>query len=157
MDIDPLAPLLQALALTPENVVLRAHVVKEALKSRRYKEVRELAEPLLSTEYRPLGLLATARAELLEGKAADAARHYKEAIIKQVPHRSIGSKSSSSMIGKSSSIGDRVASRESSERGGATSMISLVPSRKISASSPGSSSSRGIRTAWFLPLRKSLT
>ena len=80
MDIDPLAPLLQALELTPENVVLRAHVVREVLKARRYSCLRDLAEPLLSTEYRPLGLLATARAELVEGKRDDAARHYKEAI-----------------------------------------------------------------------------
>lgn len=80
MDIDPLAPLLQALELTPENVVLRAHVVREVLKSRRYKEAMRLAEPLLSTEYRPLGLLGLARGELAEGRAGDAARHYKEAI-----------------------------------------------------------------------------
>jgi SpoVK/Ycf46/Vps4 family AAA+-type ATPase len=80
MDIDPLAPLLQALALTPENVVLRAHVVREVLKSRRYKEARALAEPLLATEYRPLGLLGVARAEMAAGRQADAARHYKEAI-----------------------------------------------------------------------------
>lgn len=80
MDTDPLSPLLQALQLTPENTVLRAHVVREILKSRRYKEVSALAQPLLATEFRPLGLLASARAELAEGKHADAARHYKEAI-----------------------------------------------------------------------------
>ncbi len=80
MEIDPLAPLLQALNLTPDNVILRAHVVREYLKSRRYKEARALAEPLLSTEYRPLGLLATARGELELGQRGDAARHYQEAI-----------------------------------------------------------------------------
>jgi SpoVK/Ycf46/Vps4 family AAA+-type ATPase len=80
MDIDPLAPLLQALQLTPDNVVLRAHVVREVLKSRRYKDVKPLGEPLLSTEYRPLGLLALARGELEEGRRDDAERHYKEAI-----------------------------------------------------------------------------
>lgn len=80
MDTDPLSPLLQALQLTPENAVLRAHVVREILKSRRYKEVSALAQPLLATEFRPLGLLASARAELARGNAADAARHYKEAI-----------------------------------------------------------------------------
>jgi SpoVK/Ycf46/Vps4 family AAA+-type ATPase len=80
MDTDPLDPLLQALGLTPENVVLRAHVVREMLKSRRYKDVRVLAEPLLSTEYRPLGLLGLARHEMSMGRTADASRHYKEAI-----------------------------------------------------------------------------
>lgn len=80
MDIDPLAPLLQALNLTPDNVILRAHVVREFLKSRRYKDVKALADPLLSTEYRPLALLATARWELEIGKRGDASRHYQEAI-----------------------------------------------------------------------------
>lgn len=80
MDTDPLASLLQALNLTPDNVILRAHVVREFLKSRRYKEVKELALPLLSTEYRPLGLLATARWELRSGQKSQAARHYHEAI-----------------------------------------------------------------------------
>lgn len=78
--MDPLAPLLQALEHSPDNVVLRAHVVREVLKSRRYGTLGELSPPLLSTEYRPLGLLATARYEMSKGNAADASRHYKEAI-----------------------------------------------------------------------------
>lgn len=78
--MDPLAPLLQALELTPENVVLRAHIVREVLRARRYQLAGELGRPLLATEHRPLGLLATARAELALGHPADAARHYKEAI-----------------------------------------------------------------------------
>jgi transitional endoplasmic reticulum ATPase len=80
MEMDPLHPLLQALELTPENTVLRAHVVRELLKSRRYQELQELCQPLLSTEFRPLGLLGVARAELAGGRTADAARHYQEAI-----------------------------------------------------------------------------
>lgn len=80
MDLDPLAPLLQALEVSPDNVVLRAHLVREFLKSRRYKALKELSDPLLGTEYRPLGLLGIARYENATGAISDAARHYQEAI-----------------------------------------------------------------------------
>ena len=61
------------------------------------------------------------------------------------------------MGGKSSSRGGRVASNASSDFGEAGSMISLSPSFRMMASSPGSSNSRGIHTAWFRPFLKSLT
>ena len=61
-------------------MILRIHVVKEFLKSRRYRQVRALAEPLLETEHRPLGLLALARAEADVGRKLEAGKHYNEAI-----------------------------------------------------------------------------
>ncbi|HIB66534.1 MAG TPA: ATP-binding protein [Phycisphaerales bacterium] len=79
---DHIEPLLQALSLSPENVPLRAHVVKEFLKARRYKDLRALAEPLLDTDERPLGLLAMARAEQAAGRTDVAQGYYKEAISK---------------------------------------------------------------------------
>src|SRR5208283_946027 len=51
----------------------------------------------------------------------------------------------------------KVASIDSSDLGGVGSMISRSPSLRIMASSPGSSNSRGILTAWFLPFLKSFT
>jgi SpoVK/Ycf46/Vps4 family AAA+-type ATPase len=77
---DSIDPLLQALQLSPDNVPLRAHVVREFLKARRYKELRALAEPLLETEERPVGLLAMARAEQASGRTEKAQQYYTEAI-----------------------------------------------------------------------------
>ncbi|MCA9776275.1 MAG: AAA family ATPase [Candidatus Eremiobacteraeota bacterium] len=77
---DSIEPLLQALAHSPENVPLRAHVVREFLKARRYKELRALAEPLLDSEQRPVGLLAMARAEQASGRTEKAQQYYAEAI-----------------------------------------------------------------------------
>lgn len=77
---DPLAPLLQALELSPDNVVLRAHVVREFLKARKYGQLRSLASPLLESDERPLGLLAMARSELYDGRVDAAREFYQEAI-----------------------------------------------------------------------------
>ena len=77
---DSIEPLLQALAHSPDNVPLRAHVVREFLKARRYKELRALAEPLLESEQRPVGLLAMARAEQASGRTEKAQQYYAEAI-----------------------------------------------------------------------------
>lgn len=77
---DSIDPLLQALQLSPDNVPLRAHVVREFLKARRYKELRALAEPLLETEEKPVGLLAMARAEQASGRTEKAQHYYTQAI-----------------------------------------------------------------------------
>ena len=77
---DSLAPLLQALQLSPDNIPLRTHVVREFLKARRYKDVRALAEPLLDTEEKPLGMLAMARAEQASGRIDAAQDFYRRAI-----------------------------------------------------------------------------
>jgi SpoVK/Ycf46/Vps4 family AAA+-type ATPase len=66
--------------LSPENVPLRAHVVREFLKARRYKELRALAEPLLNSEERPLGLLGMARAEQASNRLDKAGEYYQQAI-----------------------------------------------------------------------------
>ena len=58
--------------------------------------------------------------------------------------------------GNSSSIGWSVASNSSSDPSATGSIISREPSFRIITSSPGSSNSRGIRTAWFRPFLKSL-
>lgn len=79
---DQIEPLLQALNLSPENVPLRAHVVREFLKARRYKDIRALATPLLESDERPLGLLAMARAEQAAGRIEEAQEYYQEAISK---------------------------------------------------------------------------
>jgi hypothetical protein len=55
------------------------------------------------------------------------------------------------------SSGSKVSSSARSERGGAGSMIKRLPSLRMIASSPGSSNSRGIRTAWLRPFINSLT
>lgn len=77
---DPNDALLQALSVSPDNVPLRAHVVEEFLRSRRYRDLRSLAEPLLETEKKALGLLALARAEQASGRLEIAQKHYAEAI-----------------------------------------------------------------------------
>src|SRR5262249_8919177 len=86
--------------------------------------------------------------------------------VEQVAHdqRSTGSGGGSSISGNRSSspsssfhfaITARNAFRE--PPGAAGSIISRSPSLPITASVPGNSNSRGIRTAWFCPLRNSLT
>src|SRR5216684_4340399 len=78
--------------------------------------------------------------------------------IEQVAHQnSTGPGAGSGIGGNSSSSGARVANSASRDVGGAGSIISLAPSLRMMASSPGSSNSRGIRTAWFRPFLKSLT
>ena len=77
---DPLDALLAALKLSPDNLPLRQHVVQELLKSRRYRQAAEVAEPLLGSEHRALGLLARARQELAENRLDQARTSYREAI-----------------------------------------------------------------------------
>src|SRR5208283_2443643 len=77
-----------------------------------------------------------------------------EAVAHQSSTRSGGA---SGIGGKSSSIGERRASTASRDLGGAGSMISRFPSLRMIASSPGSSNSRGMRTAWLRPFLNSLT
>lgn len=77
---DSLDPLLQALQVSPENVPLRAHVVREFLKARKYRDVRALAEPLLGSDEDALGLLAMARAEQSAGRLDQAQDYYRRAI-----------------------------------------------------------------------------
>lgn len=77
---DPLAPLVQALELSPDNVVLRAHVVKEFLKAQRYDQAGQFAAPLLESDERALGLLATARASWASGRVDLAKEQYQQAI-----------------------------------------------------------------------------
>ncbi|MCA9796875.1 MAG: ATP-binding protein, partial [Candidatus Eremiobacteraeota bacterium] len=80
MDNEALQALLEALSLSPDNVPLRAHVVKEMLRSRRYDQVAEVADPLLGTSQQAVGLLALARAALVKGDAREAENHYRAAI-----------------------------------------------------------------------------
>src|SRR5262249_59362225 len=78
--------------------------------------------------------------------------------VEQVTRQSsTGSGGGSEIGGNSSSGGARVANSASRDFGGAGSMMSLSPSLRMIASSPGSSNSRGMRTAWFRPFLKSLT
>lgn len=77
---DSIDPLIQALQFSPENVPLRAHLVRELLKSRRYFELKNYYEPLLDSEERPLALLAQARAEQDQGRLEQARSAYQEAI-----------------------------------------------------------------------------
>lgn len=77
---DPLDPLVEALNLSPDNAVLRAHVVKEFLKARKYRQLNDLASPLLESKDRPLGLLALARYQQSIGQTEKASQLYSEAI-----------------------------------------------------------------------------
>ena len=77
---DSLEPLLEALKLSPDNTVLRAHVVKEFIKARKYSQLSDLASPLLDTPERPLGLLGLARYEQSRGQIEKASKYYSEAI-----------------------------------------------------------------------------
>ncbi len=80
MDSDHLKPLFEALKLTPENNVLRAHLVRELVKARRYEEITSVVSPLLTTSERPLGLFASARAAWVKGDKARAEQLYRQAI-----------------------------------------------------------------------------
>lgn len=78
--------------------------------------------------------------------------------VQQVPHQiSTAPGGASEIGGKSSSIGERASSTFKRDLGEAGSIISHYPSLRIKASSPGSSNSREILTAWFRPFLKSLT
>src|SRR5262245_4376748 len=78
--------------------------------------------------------------------------------IEQIAHqRSIGSVASSGTGGNFSSIGFSLSSTARRDFGGVRSMINRSPFLRMMASFPGSSNSRGIRTAWFLPFLNSFT
>ncbi len=80
MENDPIRPLFEALKLTPENIVLRAHLVRELLKQRRFEEIPGVVSPLLTTAERPLGLLASARSAWVKGDRQRAEQLYRQAI-----------------------------------------------------------------------------
>ncbi|MBI3927691.1 MAG: ATP-binding protein [Armatimonadetes bacterium] len=77
---DPLHPLLEALRHSPDNSVLRAHLVRELLKARRWIEAQEHSRPLLEGPQRAVGLLAQARGALFQGLTREAADYYRQAI-----------------------------------------------------------------------------
>src|SRR3984957_1302784 len=75
--------------------------------------------------------------------------------VQQIAHQSpAGSGLGSGIGGKSSSRGASAASRDNRDFGWQGSMISLSPSLRMIASCPGSSKSRGMRTARFRPFLK---
>ena len=80
MDHDPLAALAEALKLSPENEVLRAHLVRELLKARRYQEAAATAAPLTGSHQQGVAFLAQARKALLEGNKTRASDFYRRAI-----------------------------------------------------------------------------
>lgn len=80
MTDDPLAPLLAALDVTPDNEPLRIHLVRELLKARRWEQADEVAAPLRVGSGRPLALLAASRAALSRGDSDESRRRYSEAI-----------------------------------------------------------------------------
>src|SRR6185437_8601776 len=76
--------------------------------------------------------------------------------IEQIlPHRSKGSAGGSETGGNFSRMGFNVLSKPRRECGRAGSMMSDFPLRRMTASVPGNSNSRGMRTAWLRPLRNS--
>ena len=77
MAYDPVDSLLQALQQSPDNAVLRQHVVRELLKSRRFQEAADTAAPLKD---HPLQALAQAWAEVRRGQIGLAKRLYEKAI-----------------------------------------------------------------------------
>lgn len=80
MSNDHLAALKSALEISPDNEVLRAHVVREFLKARRYAEADELVTPLRVGPHRPLALLTQAWVALKQGELPSARSAYSQAI-----------------------------------------------------------------------------
>lgn len=80
MSDDPIKPLLVALEVSPDNEPLRVHVVKELLRSRRWRQAEEVAQRLSGGAHEPLGLLAQARGALARGDGGAASRLYHKAI-----------------------------------------------------------------------------
>jgi len=77
---DHLAALKSALDISPDNEVLRAHVVREFLKARRYAEADELVTPLRVGPHRPLALLVQAWMALKLGDMSASRSAYSQAI-----------------------------------------------------------------------------
>lgn len=80
MSNDNLAALIAALEISPDNDVLRAHVVRELLKARRWKDAQEQSTALRVGQHRPLALLADARASLEAGDLPAARSAYTQAV-----------------------------------------------------------------------------
>lgn len=80
MDSETLDALLTALAVSPDNAILRKQVVEGLLKAGRWAELRQAAPPLLQTDHRALGLVALAHVDLEEGDVESARAQYQQAI-----------------------------------------------------------------------------
>ena len=78
-------------------------------------------------------------------------------IEKEHGQKATGFGAGSSICPKSSSIDASLSSRARSEGAATGSMMMREPSLRMMASSPGSSNSRGIRTAWLRPFLNNLT
>ena len=80
MSQDNLAALIAALEISPDNDVLRVHVVRELLKERRWTEADEQSAPLRVGPHRGLALLAQARALLEAGESSASRAAYMQAV-----------------------------------------------------------------------------
>lgn len=78
---DPLDDLQKALQFSPENHVLRAHIVRELLKARRWPQAAETAQPLdKSDDHRPLLNYTLARLAISKEQVSEARALYEKAI-----------------------------------------------------------------------------
>jgi SpoVK/Ycf46/Vps4 family AAA+-type ATPase len=77
---DNLAALIAALEISPDNEVLRAHVVRELLKARRWSEADQQSTALRVGPHRGLALLAQARVALESGELTAARAAYTQAV-----------------------------------------------------------------------------
>lgn len=80
MDDVTLEALISALAMSPDNKILRVQVVRELLRSRRWLKAEEMAKPLLESGEKALALLAAARGALERGDRGEAGRFYRAAL-----------------------------------------------------------------------------
>lgn len=80
MEPEVLDTLMAALALSPENMVLRRQIVEELIRARRWADVEKVAPPLLDGPQRPTGMVALARAAFGQGEKEKARKLYREAI-----------------------------------------------------------------------------
>lgn len=79
MHKDLLDTLLQALALSPENQVLRRQVAEGLLESERWQELSDICQPLLRSEQRAFALHALAKVAFHAREMPEAYRYYQEA------------------------------------------------------------------------------
>jgi ATP-dependent 26S proteasome regulatory subunit len=75
-----LESLLAALAMSPDNELLRRQVVDGLVAARRWSDVQQLAPPLLEGAFRAQALLALSRAALAVGQRDKARELYRDAI-----------------------------------------------------------------------------
>lgn len=80
MNPNVLEALIQALAISPDNVVLRVQVVEGLLRAGRAREAAEQAPPLMESTHQALAVLARAHAALEAGDRAQARELYAQAI-----------------------------------------------------------------------------